>query len=325
MTDYTEIFAALGQRLIGFGNSIETQNVIRQAIDANAWFSERDIRRAVDAIRCEMLDEKRLRLWRASYPTSTPPRRVAIIMAGNIPLVGFFDLLCVVMAGDECYIKTSSKDTVLMRFMIDELKSICATIPIHEYHADDHYDKVIATGGDDANRYFEEHFRSTQRLLRGSRHSVALLTGEESHADIEALCEDITAYSGMGCRSVSMIFAPHSTHFDNIRCSAANPKLERNILSTKALYDMQGESYVDCGGFLLKEGSDFPSSLTTVTLCRYDDIDDAKRWIREHDAHIQCVVTRVANICRSVDFGRAQYPTLCDYADGIDTMRFLLD
>lgn len=325
MTDYTEIFATLGQRLDGFGNDAATQDVMQRAISANSWFTERDIRRAVDAIRCEMLDGEKLRRWRASYPTSTTPRRVAIIMAGNIPLVGFFDLLCVVMAGDECYVKTSSKDTVLMHFIVDELKSICATIPIYDYHADDHYDKVIATGGDDANRYFEEHFHGTQRLLRGSRHSVALLTGEESPNDIEALCEDICAYSGMGCRSVSMIFAPRNTHFDNIKCRAANPKLERNIWAAKALYGMQGERYTDCGGFLLKDGDDFPASLTTVTLCRYDDMEDVKRWIIEHDAHIQCVVTRAANIPRSVDFGKAQYPTLWDYADGVDTMRFLLD
>lgn len=325
MKDYIDIFTVLGQRLASFGSDTDSQRIIEQAIEANPWFTHCDICCAVDAIRSQMLDETKLRLWMADYNTISHTERVAVIMAGNIPLVGFFDLMCVVMAGHECHVKLSSKDTVLMRFIIDELKSIDSSIPIFDYQADQHYDKVIATGGDDANRYFEEHFNTTRRLLRGSRHSVAILDGNESDADIEALVKDITTYSGMGCRSVSMIFALRSKQPILKECCAANAKLARNIASMRALYTMQGERFADYGGFLLVEGNDFPTSLTNITLCLYDDLKDVRQWLDANDERIQCVVTNIEGVERSVAFGLAQYPTLWDYADGVDTMRFLLD
>lgn len=322
--DCIELFTELGRRLDNFGQDDRTRRIISQATAANTWFTERDILRAVDAIRRELLDEGQMRSWRANYPTTNTSKRVAIIMAGNIPLVGFFDLMCVLMAGHECHVKLSSKDLVLMRFIIDELKSIYASVAIYDYNKEEHYDMVIATGGEDANRYFEKHFHDTRRLIRGSRHSVALLDGSEGNAELTAMTDDITAYSGMGCRSVSMIFAPSNMILKDLHCSAVNEKLMRNIVAIRALYSMQDEEFIDCGGILLKEGNDFPTSLTTVTLCRYDNTEDVKRWICDNDTRIQCVVTRVAGIERSVEFGRAQYPTLQDYADGVDTMRFLL-
>ena len=297
--------------------------MIRAACEANPWFTERDILDAVEAIRTQMLDRTKLEAWLADYPTATSPQRVAIIMAGNIPLVGFFDLMCVLCSGHEAHIKSSSKDRVLIQYMVDTLRSIEPTIAIHDYIATEHYDMVIATGGDEANRYFESHFAGTKRLLRGSRHSVAVLDGMESSNELEGLFEDITAYSGLGCRSVSMIFAPYDYDIALPKGEARNPKLRRNIASMRALYTMQGRTYGDYGAFLAIEGTSFATSLANIVVQRYSDIEDVRVWIEEHREEIQCVVSHL-DIEGCVAFGQAQHPQLSDYADGVDTMEWLL-
>lgn len=324
MRDIVEIFAQLGERVEGFGRDAETSAIIDTAIEQNAWFTRPDIERAVEAIRTDMLQPSTLQRWLSSYTRTATPKRVAIIMAGNIPLVGFFDLLCVLCSGNEAHIKPSSKDRVLTRYIVDLLRSIEPSIPIYDYIAKERYDMVIATGGDEANRYFESHFEGTKRLLRGSRHSVAVLSGKESAEELEALVEDITAYSGLGCRSVSMIFAPEGYDIALPHTTATNAKLRRNIASMRALYTMQERVFGDHGAFLTIEGSTFATSLALVVVQRYRDIEDVRAWLREHSAHIQCVVSHL-DIEGCVAPGEAQHPTLWDYADGVDTMLFLTE
>jgi hypothetical protein len=241
-------------------------------------------------------------------------------MAGNIPLVGFFDLLCVVAAGHECHLKPSSKDSVLMRYVVEQLRDIEPNIAIYDYSADATYDMAIATGGDDANAYFREHFAGTRTLLRGSRHSVAVLNGNESAEELQALHNDITAYSGLGCRSVSMLFVPRGYVPDFKRGEAVNAKLRRNIQAMRATLTIEGAEFWDAGAFIMRRGEDFAQSLAVVTLREYLDIGEVKKWIETNAEHIQCVVSH-----SDIPFGRAQYPALMDYADGVDTMRFLLD
>lgn len=323
MRDITNIFATLGKRLQGFGDSADSHNIISYAIEGNPWFTERDIISAVEAICTDMLDRDKLEAWLANYPAITTPQRVAIIMAGNIPLVGFFDLLCVLCSGHEAYIKPSSKDRVLTNYIVDTLRDIEPNIPIYDYSTEEHYDMVIATGGEEANRYFESHFEGTKRLLRGSRHSVAVLDGSESIEELEGLYEDITAYSGLGCRSVSMIFAPEHHNIALPHTTAQNPKLIRNIASMRALYTMQGREFGDYGAFLAIEGKVFATSLASVVIQRYNDIAEVRAWLTEHSEEIQCVVSHL-DIEGCVPFGKAQHPQLSDYADGVDTMEFLI-
>ncbi len=323
MRSITDIFTSLGEQLQTFGQSDESRTVIRAACEANPWFTERDIIDAVEAIRHDMLDKTNLETWLDGYPTATSPERVAIIMAGNIPLVGFFDLMCVVCSGHEAHIKPSSKDRVLMQYVVDSLRSIEPTIAIHNYLPTEHYDMVIATGGKEANRYFESHFADTKRLLRGSRHSVAVLDGRESEAELRGLYADITAYSGLGCRSVSMIFAPLGLDITIPKGEAHNLKLRRNIASMRALYTMQGREFGDYGAFLTIEGTAFATTLADVIVQRYTDIAEVRTWLREHSEEIQCVVSH-AEIEGCLPFGEAQHPRLNDYADGVDTMGFLV-
>lgn len=322
MRSVIDIFVALGERLRGFGNDAISREVMGRAMAQNLWFTECDIKRAVDAICREMLDDAKLAKWLSHYTPASVPQRVAIIMAGNIPLVGFFDLLCVLCSGHQAYVKPSSKDRILMEYIIDTLRDIDAGVAIYTYNAEDKYDMAIATGGDEANAYFRQHFEGTRCLLRGSRHSVAVLDGAESDEEMQGLLCDITSYSGLGCRSVSMLFIPEGYDIALPKCVADNPKLRNNIAQRRALYTLQHRPYTDYGAFLAVEGTVFSSSLAEVTLCRYSNLEDVKRWIAEHRDELQCVVSHM-DIAGCVPFGRAQYPALTDYADGVDTMQFL--
>ena len=324
MKHVVDIFVALGERLNGFGGDERTNQVVEEALAANGWFTRADILRAVGAIRSEMLDREALAKWLKNYTRSAAPKRVAVIMAGNIPLVGFFDLLCVLASGHECHIKPSSKDSVLMHYVVEQLRDIESNIAICDYSADAIYDMAIATGGDDANAYFREHFASTRTLLRGSRHSVAVLNGAESEEELRALYNDITAYSSLGCRSVSMLFVPEGYVPAFERGVAENAKLKRNVQAMRATLTIEGAEFWDAGAFVMRPGDDFAQSLAVVTLKEYSDIEEVKAWIKSNAEHIQCVVSN-CGIESSHPLGRAQYPALMDYADGVDTMRFLLD
>ena len=323
MKHIVDIFSALGERLTRFGSDENSNRIIEEAIAANGWFTRVDILRAVEAIRVEMLDRAKLESWLNNYTKSTQPKRVAVIMAGNIPLVGFFDLLCVLAAGHECHLKPSSKDSVLMRYIVDQLRDIDPNIAIYNYSADAAYDMAIATGGDDANAYFREHFTGTRTLLRGSRHSVAVLNGKESAEELRALYNDITAYSGLGCRSVSMLFVPQGYIPAFERGVAENAKLKRNVQAMRAMLTIEGAEFWDAGAFIMRRGEDFAQSLAVVTIREYADIEYVKAWLNSNAEHIQCLVSNLG-IEGSQPLGRAQYPALMDYADGVDTMRFLL-
>ncbi len=331
MRSQIEIFVELGRRLATFGTSSESRELIAQAISENGWFSEEDILRSIDAIRSMMLEPKRLDRWAECYTPVSSPRRVAVIMAGNIPLVGFFDLMCTLLSGHHIYVKPSSKDRVLMQHIIAQLRNIDPKIAIFDYVATENYDLAIATGGEDANRYFSEHFAKTKSLLRSSRHSIAVLDGSESSEELEGLAIDITAYSGLGCRSVAMVFYPASTSPVFVEREASCRKLTQTLRVRKAMLRMQNKPYNDYGGYITTEGDGFSTSLGEVTLCKYSSIEEVYKWLNEHKESIQCVVSHIDSLNqhlpfgRTISFGRAQYPTLDDYADGVDTMAFLTE
>lgn len=317
-----DTFVRLGTELRTIGHTAEGEALIARAMEENAWFTRADILHAVEAICSDMLDRERLHKWLEHYPMAATQRRVAVIMAGNIPLVGFFDLLCVVLSGNECHLKPSSKDRALMEHVVERLKALMPDIAIYAYDATASYDMAIATGGDDANRYFREHFSSTRALLRGSRHSIAILDGAETEEELCALAADITAYSGLGCRSVSKIFIPRGMVLRLPHTVPANTKMANGLRSIRALYALQQRDYGDYGAFIVERGEAFPSRLGIVTISEYDDIAEVEAWIASNRGVLQCITTH-ADIEGGVPLGMAQRPTLTDYADGIDTMLWL--
>lgn len=321
MNRLIEIFSELGRRLVGFGKDEPTQKVIAEAMAENEWFSAEDILMAVNAIRQEFLDEEKLRRWAEHY-YPTEQRRVAIIMAGNIPLVGFFDMLCAVIVGHRVAIKPSSKDRVLMNFVVEELRAIETEIAIEQYDPATEYDMVIATGGDEAARHFSRRYAHCPTLIRGSRHSVAVLAGDENEEEIEALQRDIFSYNGLGCRSVSLVMLPRGAEF-TIRPPKMNRMYRGNYRHTRAMMALTAQAFKDLGECIAMEQREFPQQISCVNYCYYDSLQEVEQWLWEMDEKIQCVITRAIDHKRAVGFGRAQYPTLWDYADGVDVMKFL--
>lgn len=322
MNNTIEIFATLGNRLKNFGKDSTSVEVIRRAMEQNEWFCERDILLAVEAIREEFLSREKLQRWASAY-TRAKAKRVAIIMAGNIPLVGFYDLLCVVMAGHTALVKPSSKDKVLTDYIISELRDICPTIAIEPYTEQAAIDMAIATGGDEAARYFRTRYADLPTIIRGSRHSLAVLDGKESKEDIEGLCQDIFSHNGLGCRNISLIVLPRNIKLSITPPITTSPMMRGNYLQNKALKSMLGVAFTDLGGYIMVESNTFPNNISQINYCYYDNPSEVEEWIAQNDDKIQCIVSNKINHPRRVAFGRAQYPTLWDVADGVDVMKFL--
>lgn len=316
-----DILMELGVRLAVFGKSEQSLRIIGQATEENEWFSREDILMAVDAIREEFLSADKLQRWAAQY-TPSAARRTAIIMAGNIPLVGFFDLLCALMAGHRVAVKPSSKDRALTNYIIELLQDISPSIPIEAYDEQTAYDMVIATGSDLTAQHFRKRYTSTPTLIRGSRHSVAVLAGDETQEELQALQQDIFSYSGLGCRNISLIFLPEGC--DLPLCPPQMGEMYRGTYRhTKAMRTMLGQPYADYGECIAVEEKAFSPNISQINYARYSTIDEVEQWIKENDEQLQCIVTHAISHPRAVTFGRAQYPTLDDYADGVDVMEFL--
>lgn len=320
-----ELFAKLGERLSAFGGGTSS-DLIDSAIRANEWFTRADILRSIEAIRASMLDREKLRAWLADYPALPvkTSKNVGVIMAGNIPLVGFFDLLCVVASGHRCFYKPSSKDSVLMRYVVDELRAINPQLPIFEYTSQP-LDAVIATGSDNTKRYFRSLYESIPAILRGNRASAAVLSGNETPLQIAGLATDIFSYSGLGCRSVSHLLLPRGYDVASLAVNLAqhgvpNPKYLSNFMQRRALLLMTGETFIDGGYFFMRKDDRFPAALSEITYQFYDSRDYVQSWLTTHHDEIQCIV---GDYPQGTGFGMSQFPSLTDYPDGIDVMAWL--
>ena len=323
MKSAIELFSALGRRLADFGGDVPTQEVAERACRANGGFTPADVRRAVAAIADGMLRRDRLETWLAPYPVPVAvPRRVLVVMAGNIPLVGFFDLLCVLAAGHRCLVKPSAKDRVLTEYVVGMLRELDPEVPVGFCDGSSPVDAVIATGSDNANRYFRAHYAGIPSLLRGSRQSVAVLSGHETPEQLAGLADDIWAYSGLGCRSVSLIFAPEG-YEPALQIPSVNDKYINNYRQQRALLEMQGRSFVDLGCAVAVEQCAFPAALSRIAYAHYATLDEVAAWLAGHDGELQCVVTGCLPHSRRAGFGCAQSPALTDYPDDRDVLAWL--
>lgn len=320
-----DLFSELGRRLAVFGRDDASRLAVERAQAENGWFTEDDIRRAVAAVGT-MLQRERLSVWLSHYPVPTVvPRNVLVVMAGNIPLVGFFDLLCVVAAGHRCLIKPSSRDRALLEYVVCQMRKIDPDVRVaFSDGAAEGVDAVIATGSDNTNRYFRTRYAGIPALLRGSRQSVAVLSGHESEEQLRGLADDIFAYSGLGCRSVSLVFVPRGCEL-RLTPPCMNEKYYRNYLQTRAKLAMQRIPFLDLGTAVLTEERAFPTSLSRINYAFYDAPDEVTEWLAANDGAVQCVVTEHFAHSRRAGFGRAQWPALTDYPDDKDVMRFLVD
>lgn len=305
----------------------------------NPWFNRREIARALNAI-AGMLTKKDLVSWLNNYPELAKarenPKKIAVIMAGNIPLVGFHDFLCVLISGHRFMGKLSSQDALLPLAVAKMLTAYdCSLVERIEFTSEvkKDTDAIIATGSNNTARYFEYHFGNKPHLIRKNRNSAAVLTGKETDEEMEKLGEDVFAYYGLGCRSVSHLLLPAG--FDISRLEKAwakyhyvikNKKFHNNLLHERAILTASGEEHVDLGHGLLIEDRSLVSPVGVLNYTSYENIKEAGMFIKQLHNSLQCVVC-ANNINTSpvplVRPGASQYPGLADYADGVDTMSFL--
>jgi len=330
-------FAALGETL---KNSLDEKlTVANERLNAliasqhihNPWFTPENVRIAVKEI-ASKLTEENLTRWISRYPKldeKTIPFKVGIIMAGNIPLVGFHDFLSVLITGNNLIAKTSSKDHELIVYLGDILCSINPSFAEKITFTEGpltNFDAVIATGSDNSSRFFDYYFGKYPNIIRRNRNSIAIIEGDETDVEIESLGSDIFSYFGLGCRNVSKIYCPKGydlksvfKHWNNFSYITSHAKYANNYDFNKAVYIVNKETFYDTGYLLVKEDSRL-SSPVSVLYCEYYESQDAVKQLTEHmKEKIQCVVGK-----HNIPFGKAQSPELWDYADGIDTIEFLL-
>lgn len=313
-------------------------DVFHKAYIHNNWFTPEYATKAVSAWADE-LSESRLVHWLEPYEQLPQPaqKKVAVIMAGNIPLVGLHDLLCVLLCGHKAVVKLSDDDKVLMTWVIENMKALDPSlkdrIEICTERLPKDFDAVIATGSNNTNRYFEYYFKTKPSLLRKSRTSVAVLTGNETPEDFLKLGADIFTYFGLGCRNVSKLYVPAgydvTPFYEGIEPfheHINHHKYANNYTYHKAILLMNLSKHLDNDFLLLKEDDqNIASPLGVMYYEHYSNPEELHQKLEARKEEIQCVVSKQAIGNNSVPFGKAQEPGLADYADGVDTMKFLME
>lgn len=304
---------------------------VEMAVHYNGWYTQDNVLFSLEEW-SKALKKENLEKWLKNYTFTSEPKTVAIIMAGNIPLVGFHDFISVFVSGHKALIKQSSNDQKILPIIADYLISQEPEIQgAIEFSSGmlSNFDAVIATGSNNTARYFEYYFSSKPSIIRKNRNSAAVLTGKESPDQLTALGEDIFRYFGLGCRSVAKLFVPEGYDFHNF-FEAIQPwenlmqhaKYANNYDYNKAVYLMSEFKILDNGFLILKEDENFGSPIGTIFYETYSDEAELKLKLENNRENIQCVVSNNFFHCE-VNFGNTQHPQLSDYADNVDTLAFL--
>ena len=299
----------------------------------NGWFTPEQVYFAVESW-AKALREDNLNKWLSAYDLSeVKPRTVGLILAGNIPLVGFHDFLSVLITGHKVLVKASSNDQHLLAFLADYLISIEPKLSYYISFTDgklENFDAIIATGSNNTARYFEFYFKDKPSIIRKNRNSVAVLNGNESHEDLVNLGEDIFRYFGLGCRNVSKLFVPKDYNFDaffkaiyEYKDVIFYEKYSNNYDYNKAVFLMSNFKLLDNEFLTLKEDTSYASPISSVFYEYYEGIADLQKRLESESDQIQCVVSNNL-IPNSIPFGQTQQPKLWDYADNVDTLQFLI-
>jgi len=305
---------------------------IDNAIHYNGWFTKENIIFSLSQW-SEALEKNNLESWLSKYQVSKEKNlTIAIIMAGNIPLVGFHDFLCVLLSGNNVLIKQSSNDNQLLPIITQYLEEIEPSFKERIKYSKDkleNFDAVIATGSNNTARYFEYYFSKKPHIIRKNRNSVAILTGNETKEELQPLGEDIFRYYGLGCRNVSKLYVPQGQKLDyffeaiyNWHPIIDSNKYANNYDYNKAVYLMSEFKILDNGFLILKKDESFSSPIASVFYEEYEDLNQLKIKLKEEKENIQCIVSNGLE-SHHVPFGKTQQPQLTDYADNVDTLKFL--
>ena len=302
------------------------QDVKQRAVYANSWFTIENIELALKQIVESFLQKKLLEAWAINYPKVITQKKVGIVMAGNIPLVGFHDFLCGFVSGHHLFLKLSSKDDVILKHIIEKFidwePGVNELITVSEQIKN--CEAYIATGSNNSSRYFEQYFGKYPNIIRKNRTSVAILDGNETEEDLEFLAKDVFLYFGLGCRNVTQVCVPKGYDFESLLRVFNNHedlmmhhKYKNNFDYYLAIYLLNKVPYLTNNSLLIVENV-LPFSAVAVLHYRYyDDMEILANELKNSN-EIQTIIGK-----KFTPFGQAQKPLLNDYADGVDTMNFL--
>ncbi|MGM0635861.1 MAG: acyl-CoA reductase [Bacteroidota bacterium] len=331
----TDFIATLDKDL-SFNHPLQEElyQLVLSAKNYNGWFTPTEVKYAIHSW-AKALQSKNIEQWLAEIDlTATVPKKIGLVMAGNIPLVGLHDFLSVLICGHSAQVKLSSNDKLLLPLIGKILIELDASFADKFEFTQErltNFDAVIATGSNNTARYFEYYFRSKPNIIRKNRNSVAILTGDETTEELELLAEDIFRYYGLGCRSVSKLYVPKNYDFDAFykamypkRDIINHNKYANNYDYNKAVYLMSDAKLLDNGFLILKEDKGLSSPIACVFHEAYEDLNTLENELKSREEELQCIVgNSQKSAFINVDFGKTQQPELWDYADGINTLEFL--
>ncbi len=299
----------------------------------NGWFVPENTLLALQKIAQNYLDKDKLTQFLDIYEEKNTEKKVGVVMAGNVPAVGFHDALCVLLSGHKLLAKLSKDDTPLMLFLLETLKKLEPEFKnaIQIVDRINEADAYIATGSDNTARYFEYYFAQKPHIIRKNRTAVAILNGEESKEELAGLGEDILRYFGLGCRNVSKVYTPEGYDFsrlfevlgDKRDFYANHHKYFNNYEYNRSILLVNQTPHFDNGFLMFTESDAIVSPLSVVYYQNYESIPQLVSLLESQREKIQCIVANSDKFPGSVPFGKAQSPGLNDYADGVDTMAFL--
>ena len=330
-----EALVKLGNHLLHFDAENESYSElnkhINQATATNGWFSLNSINKAI-LDWGSALQQNKLVSWLEGYTFSEnkTPKKIGLILAGNIPLVGFHDLICVWLSGHKALVKCASKDEHLLPYLTQFLENQsgdnCFTFTKEPFSK---FDAVIATGSNNAGRYFEHYFSSYPHIIRKNRNGIAVIDGTETEDELKGLGNDILHYFGLGCRNVSKLYLPKGYDFNLIFGGLfphadliQHAKYANNYDYNKAVFLMSEFDFLENGFVILKQAEELSAPIACVHYEFYEDLDLLKKELQSISEQIQCLVSKLP-IAGAIPYGKAQQPELEEYADGIDTLLFL--
>lgn len=323
-------FAALGDFVLK--NPVSLQEIENKTFIYNTWFTIDNINQALQNIAIEFLNKEKLENWISGYGskiTTHDTKTIAIVAAGNIPMVAFHDILCVLISGNKLQLKLSEKDQYLLPFLLEQLINIEPDFKelISIQFKLEKFDAIIATGSNNTAKHFAYYFGKYKNIIRRNRNSVAILTGEETKEDIENLGHDIFDYFGLGCRNVSKIFVPEKYDLYSLKDGLTkhigvnqHNQYMNNLDYQRTLYLMNQTPLIDIDFINIVENNSLHSPISCLHVERYKTLEDVKKNIAKQSENIQCVVGK-----GYLEFGKSQQPGLSDYADNVDTMEFILN
>ena len=304
--------------------------LLRKSEIENSWFTQESQRFALKQW-SDLLTEENLNHWLSKYKPSHDSKKVGLILAGNIPMVGFHDVISVILSQHIALIKLSSKDRTILPFLLNKWQEFSEAELQYEFVEKlQDFDAVIATGSNNTARYLEYYFKDHLSIIRKNRTSIAVLKGDETPEELQLLAEDIFRYYGLGCRNVTRLFIPQDfvidglfENFLNFKEIINHNKYANNYEYNRAIYLLNQERFWDNNFVMLKEDEALFSPLSVINFTRYKNIDEVKSFINENEENIQAIVAKPELGLDSIALGEAQNPDLETYADHVDTMQFL--